>query len=381
VTLTPTLRDADNNVQSLVGRTITWTSSNTAIATVINGVVTGVAAGGPVTITATCEAGVGTALVTVLPGVNTVTVTLAASTIQPGDNVQATAVTLDGLGTVLTGRPVTWSTSNSSIATVSTAGLVTGRKAGTVNIIASSEGHPGSATLTLIVEPTGLTPGAENDFTTLVGDGWTIASANVNDVTIENDPTAPKSPSSVAAIHYPAGYTGGGSPAVVENDINGTPKTLYVSYWVKLSSNWQGHESSVNKQMHLWIGDTLINRVYTLARGVGNGALSAEIALQGVVGSEEANLTPNLGVPATVVRGQWHHWEIVLTANSAGTPDGVIEWWLDGVKVGRYTNIQFTTEASRWKVIQWSPTWGGVDDVLAADQTMWMDHIFVSGKP
>lgn len=58
-TLTATLRDAGGNV--LAGRTVTWSSSDTRIATVSNGVVTGVAAGGPVTITATSEGVSGTA--------------------------------------------------------------------------------------------------------------------------------------------------------------------------------------------------------------------------------------------------------------------------------------------------------------------------------
>lgn len=58
-TLIPTLRDAGGNV--LTGRTVTWSSSDTRLASVSNGVVTGVAAGGPVTITATSEGVSGTA--------------------------------------------------------------------------------------------------------------------------------------------------------------------------------------------------------------------------------------------------------------------------------------------------------------------------------
>ena len=64
VQLTATAKDASGNV--LPGRTVTWASSNTAVATVSgSGLVTGVAAGGPVTITATSEGQSGTAAVTV----------------------------------------------------------------------------------------------------------------------------------------------------------------------------------------------------------------------------------------------------------------------------------------------------------------------------
>lgn len=62
-TLTATTRDAAGNV--LTGRAVTWSSSDTRLATVVNGLVTGVASGGPVTITATSEGVTGTATLTV----------------------------------------------------------------------------------------------------------------------------------------------------------------------------------------------------------------------------------------------------------------------------------------------------------------------------
>ncbi len=64
VQLTPTLRDAGSNI--LVGRTVAWTSSNVALASVSpTGLVTG-AAQGAATMTATSEGRTGTALVTVV---------------------------------------------------------------------------------------------------------------------------------------------------------------------------------------------------------------------------------------------------------------------------------------------------------------------------
>ena len=66
VQLTATPKDASNN--PLTGRVVTWSSANTALATVNgSGLVTGVAAGGPVTITATCETKTGTSAITVTP--------------------------------------------------------------------------------------------------------------------------------------------------------------------------------------------------------------------------------------------------------------------------------------------------------------------------
>jgi uncharacterized protein YjdB len=64
VQLTTTLTDAYGNV--LTGRMVTWASNNPAVATVSDtGLVRGIAAGGPVTLTATSEGQSGTAAITV----------------------------------------------------------------------------------------------------------------------------------------------------------------------------------------------------------------------------------------------------------------------------------------------------------------------------
>jgi hypothetical protein len=66
VTLTATARDGEGNV--LTGRAVTWSSGNSAVASVsATGVVTGQSAGGPVQITAAVEGVEGTASITVDP--------------------------------------------------------------------------------------------------------------------------------------------------------------------------------------------------------------------------------------------------------------------------------------------------------------------------
>lgn len=144
-----TARDASSNILS--GRAMSWSSTNSAVATVgATGVVTAVGAG-TAGITATSEGKSGTAnLTVVVPPVVAVTVSLASSTVAVGATTQATATTTDKDGLVLTGRAVTWSSDNSLVATVSGAGVVTGIKTGSANITATSEGHSGSATVTVV---------------------------------------------------------------------------------------------------------------------------------------------------------------------------------------------------------------------------------------
>lgn len=102
------------------------------------GLVTGLTPGNA-TIAATSEGVSGTAVLTVLPPpVATVQVTLALSTIMVGSTTQASATLKDATGSTLGGRTVTWSSSNQAVATVSSAGIVSGVAAGTAVITAAS---------------------------------------------------------------------------------------------------------------------------------------------------------------------------------------------------------------------------------------------------
>ena len=147
--LSATLKDANGNI--LTGRTVTWSSSNTSVATVSSsGLVTAKVAGSA-TITATSEGQSGTASVTVtVVPVASVTVAPAAPSVNEGTTVQLTANPKDANGNPLSGRVVTWASSNTSVATVSSSGLVTGKVAGSATITATSEGQSGTATVTVV---------------------------------------------------------------------------------------------------------------------------------------------------------------------------------------------------------------------------------------
>ncbi len=157
---TATLTDSTGKVTS---GAVTWSSSNTAIATVsASGVVTGVAAGSAV-ITGTSGSITGSANLTVTAAstapVSTVTVSLNSSSITTGQTTQATAVAKDAAGNVLSGRTITWSSSATSVATISSSGLVTGVAAGSATITADVQGVTGTKALTVAA---GSTPTAPN---------------------------------------------------------------------------------------------------------------------------------------------------------------------------------------------------------------------------
>jgi hypothetical protein len=146
---TAVLRDASSTV--LVGREVTWSSSNAAVATVSSsGLVTATGLG-EATITATSEGSSGSAgaTVIVLP-VARVTVVLVTSHVGIGQSTAAIATALDATGHSLSGRAFTWTSSSAAVATVSSSGLVTATGLGTANITATSDTVPGSAVLTVV---------------------------------------------------------------------------------------------------------------------------------------------------------------------------------------------------------------------------------------
>jgi uncharacterized protein YjdB len=140
-TTTVTATTTDQKGITLSGRTVTWSSDNTAVATVdpSTGLVTAVAAG-TANIIATSETKTGSAAVTVTDPVTSVTVSPTAPSVTVGQTQQMTATTTDINGQPLSGRSVTWASDNSAVASVDpSTGVVTAVAAGTANITATSE--------------------------------------------------------------------------------------------------------------------------------------------------------------------------------------------------------------------------------------------------
>src|SRR5205807_1690391 len=81
--------------------------------------------------------------------VASVSVSPASASVQVGNTVQLTAAPKDANGNPLSGRTVTWSSSNPSVATVDGTGLVTSVVAGSATITATSEGKSGTASVTV----------------------------------------------------------------------------------------------------------------------------------------------------------------------------------------------------------------------------------------
>ena len=137
-TLTATVAPSD-----ATNKNITWSSNNTGVATVSNnGIVTAVSEG-TATITVKTVDGnkTATCAVTVTPIlVNSITLNRSTASVEVGSTVSLTATVSPSNAA---DRTLTWSSSNTAIATVSSNGVVTGVKAGTATITATSNDGSG----------------------------------------------------------------------------------------------------------------------------------------------------------------------------------------------------------------------------------------------
>jgi uncharacterized protein YjdB len=139
---------------SLGGRAVSWSSSDDYRATIsADGLVTTLSAG-TVWITAVVEGRSASFALGILEPVASVTVAAPFAGLYQGQTVQLAATLQDARGEPLTDRPVTWTTSDASRATVDSAGTVTGTGAGPVTLTATSEGKTGTVALQVLARPT-----------------------------------------------------------------------------------------------------------------------------------------------------------------------------------------------------------------------------------
>jgi Big-like domain-containing protein len=170
--LSATLRDSRRLV--VTGRTPSWSSSNPRVATVADGVVSGVSEG-TATITATVDGQQGSASITVQRSIAKVEITPLAASLAVGSTVQLHAALIGSNGRPVEGPVVFWETSAPRVARVDQ-GKVRGLRVGSATITAFADDRRATTTVAVVPSVAGrwtvsYTLGDESGTTSCSGSG------------------------------------------------------------------------------------------------------------------------------------------------------------------------------------------------------------------
>jgi serine/threonine protein kinase/alpha-tubulin suppressor-like RCC1 family protein/uncharacterized protein YjdB len=149
--LAAVLMDAGRNILASVGHSVVWRSADTTKARISPAGLVEARAAGRVDVIATSEgrSDTGSVVITTVAAPVAGVEILGPTSISSGDTVLLTAHPKDAQGNVLTGRTITWGSSDRTIATVSPGGTVTALRLGAVTITALVEKKAGSTRLTI----------------------------------------------------------------------------------------------------------------------------------------------------------------------------------------------------------------------------------------
>lgn len=221
----------------------------------------------------------------------------------------------------------------------------------------------------------------------LLGEGWSTTEASHPQFTIVADPTAPSGDGSVGQMFYPSTHRAGTGPGTATYYLPDGIREVYISIWMKLSSNWVGNQAAVNKMFFFGVASGNNQFIFD-AHGAGANSLAALTSVQGIFDATTHGHYhhANLGVSPRVVRGQWQRFEFVFKCNSGlARADGSMEAWADGVKYFAEFNTNWTqsnhpTRACDMNVFNWNPTYGGGGPAVPHDQWLRFDRVYVSGR-
>jgi uncharacterized protein YjdB/pimeloyl-ACP methyl ester carboxylesterase len=149
-TLQLSVSGTDTQGNTAAVNSATWSTDNASIATVTQtGLLTGLAVGSAI-IKATAGTLTAQSSVTVTPGpIASVTVSPSNAAIAVATTVQLTAIATDAHGNTAGTATPTWTSSNTTVATVSNVGLITGVAAGAVTVTAAIGNISGSAAISV----------------------------------------------------------------------------------------------------------------------------------------------------------------------------------------------------------------------------------------
>jgi hypothetical protein len=314
------------------GHMVNWQTLNAAVAKVsTTGLVTGVAAGTTKILVWVVATNVDTVPIKVLTpiAIGSITLSPTSTTLSPGQTIQPTAIVKNTSGTIVPGIVLTWTSTSPTIAKVDAAGLVTALVAGTTTIRAAANGKIGTmATTVSTAPPPGPGPVASVTVSlapsSILVTQTATATATAKDasgVTVPGAPVVWSSTDGAVATVSGSGLVNGVSAGTAS--IRATVNGIVGSANVSVSPNVTGGSTipAALPQATVPIGPTPVTGATIVVHAGDNLQAALNSAQRGdqIVIDAGATFTGNFILPAksgTSANG----WITIRTSNVAGLP-------------------------------------------------------------
>jgi hypothetical protein len=198
------------------------------------------------------------------------------------------------------------------------------------------------------------------------------SSSKDDDIVI--DGTAPVSPPHVLRIVFTPDMRKDHEPSVHWIALPSV-RTVYATWWIKLSANWTSSPAGGGKMTFLHFAPSGQGQVYTGLFGSTEPhrvSVNTEWAPYGQkIWDPNRETTPILY--DRWYRIEWHvKWE-----SSPGAGDATIAWRVNGTLNGEYTNVRLPEGAAAFQQFEFAPT---LQNPPRAEQYMYIDHTSIAAK-
>lgn len=321
------------------------------------------------------------------PAVASVTATPGSHTFTSvGQSRQIEAVARDSEGNIVSGADYTWASTNSSIASVNTMGVVTARGAGTAMVIVSSVCCGAADSVTVEVRGQEPPPGSGDAIFT---DGFESGSLSGVDGgrwynAVDVDVTTERARSGSRALKFT--YQGNSDlSADAWSEIRGefSPQSeIWLEWYLYVPSNYEHRDAAGSDNNKFWIvgynnnlhggwqgdpGGWTVRMELNPARGQGNLSATRLVygnETSGASSSDAAGTGPAMSQYDAAItnadRGTWVRFGVHLKlASSIRASDGEVHFYKNGVRVLSNANFPiggttFTKPADSFELMGWA---------------------------
>ncbi len=198
---------------------------------------------------------------------------------------------------------------------------------------------------------------------------------------IAADGAAPVSPSNTVKSTLLPGQTAGGMQ--LNYATPSVSREIYVGLMWRTNPQFQGRpvgnklflvRGPGSNGVFLFNASALVGGTGTMIFGHNTGGIDNSHTCSAELG---ALCFPNVG-DGTLRVGTWTKLEAYIKASTTNTSrDGIVRWWINGVPVGNYTNLNYAAGGlNEWV---WSETWDGmVNPPPTVEWNHFIDHLHVS---